>query len=399
MIHPFGSKYCVEGFDFLVDPTLYYSKEIPMKGDTCLMKINTIPINATINANTFEGLLKDSVVSKVGINKETVENTEYRKSHEISQKEITSTEIDKEFMKLLQQKLNEVNQKYLLHPTSLKIEFYKLVLYEKEDFFLPHFDADHSEGDQVMTISVDLYCGKRIGGILLFQDLNEGNNGPTAPSKDNITMSIFYNDVGHSVSKLDKGRKVSLVFNVLQTNELDDAMIEKFDKQTRKGFRSIGSEKIGVEMVHIYMSKNPKLKGVDRIIEELFKINKIKTQFIKTATIKGFSNMVAHEDVFKVFHSNDEYTDKETLETIIEGEGFLTKEDFLKEIEKKRVCYEKGDEPIYNIISKKFKLGHIHFLWTNAARFRFYEIVKDDLYLGNEGMICEPITSLAIIEK
>ena len=113
--------------------------------------------------------------------------------------------------------LEEVQQRLGLEDRKLSAHLYKLLLYEKGSFFLPHRDGERLDA-MVATLIVAL-PSKHEGGELVVR--HEGREHeiafPGAASGLELSYAAFYADCPHEVRPLRGGYRLCLVYNVTLT--------------------------------------------------------------------------------------------------------------------------------------------------------------------------------------
>ena len=115
---------------------------------------------------------------------------------------------------LIQSILDEVRQCLGLEDRKLAAHLYKLLLYEKGSFFLPHRDGERLDA-MVATLIVAL-PSKHEGGALVVR--HEGREHeiafPGAAAGLELSWAAFYADCRHEVRPLRSGYRPCLVYNV-----------------------------------------------------------------------------------------------------------------------------------------------------------------------------------------
>lgn len=350
-----GNVEFISDFRFLVNPKMMTEQIVEWKDHIFLTR-------------AFD---KKFVRSKVGIGRET-----------------TDFKLTEEFMLMLTLKVNEM-RKRLLQPTKVMLRPHKIVKYEKGDFFKAHFDANH-----FMTLSVEIFQGGRFGGDLCFDNVDP-NTSKKIENNNEIKLTLFYNDLKHWVSKVKDGKKMTIIFDILASEELDMEMIDYFQKKTEKAFEKLKTEELAMECVHIYMHEkmeNHFLKGVDRIMYELLNEKRF-VKFIRTARHPDRHGIFREELIEFAFPSDGGFN-KDAMLRIFESQECVDKSDFLKE---ELTELETTDEFLF--IADQYRLGNYRFLANNPALYRYLDLTIDNLCLGNEGMYSDPIHNLTFIAK
>ena len=111
--------------------------------------------------------------------------------------------------------VDQVRHSMRLIDYDVSAHLYRLLVYEKGGFFLPHRDGEKMD-HMVATLVITLPC-KHSGGELIVR--HEGNavllDTERAASKRGINFTAFYADCEHEVKPVRSGHRVSLVYNLV----------------------------------------------------------------------------------------------------------------------------------------------------------------------------------------
>jgi hypothetical protein len=138
---------------------------------------------------------------------------------------------------------------------------HKMVLYDSGDFFETHIDSPHLPG-MVFSLVVELHSENELsGGELIFPEPNLSDNYTPKyqvanlkkpyPLINEISATLFYHDTRHKVTKVEKGFRIVLTFDVVQKSTILTKMIEEnlipfkygIEKLKNHGFKSRNSSK------------------------------------------------------------------------------------------------------------------------------------------------------------
>ncbi len=177
---------------------------------------------------------------------------------------------------LIKSVLHEVQQQLGLEERKLSAHLYKLLIYEKGSFFLPHRDGEKLDG-MVATLIVALPSVHE-GGELVVR--HEGRVHEIiflgAASGLELSYAAFYADCEHEVKPLSSGYRLCLTYNVTLTKSSDRQGLNAPSYSTvgarvaelLGAWRERGeTEKLAVTLEHRYTRNGltlDKLKGVDR---------------------------------------------------------------------------------------------------------------------------------------
>ena len=113
--------------------------------------------------------------------------------------------------------LEEVQQRLGLEECKLSAHLYKLLLYEKGSFFLPHRDGERLNA-MVATLIVALPSAHEGGELVVRHEGREHEIAfPGAASGLELSYAAFYADCPHEVRPLRGGYRLCLVYNVTLT--------------------------------------------------------------------------------------------------------------------------------------------------------------------------------------
>ena len=115
---------------------------------------------------------------------------------------------------LIESILEEVQQRLGLAECKLSAHLYKLLLYEKGSFFLPHRDGERLDA-MVATLIVALPAAHEGGELVVRHEGREHEIAfPGAASGFELSYAAFYADCPHEVRPLRGGYRLCLVYNV-----------------------------------------------------------------------------------------------------------------------------------------------------------------------------------------
>lgn len=351
----------LDSFQFLSDPKKFIYKNIP----------EVFPGNASeisIQKENFASLLAKTSRSKVGVGEKTVLDLNSRSSHEITELDISS-----KFIETIKPIVEDMAMK-IDNPTKIQIHPYKLVLYQKGDFFESHIDNSHRD-HMIMTLIVD-FPTELEGGTLIIDDQ------AIPHTKDQLKLILFYNDIEHRVTKVTQGSKMSLIFDVCQESELIPEVIDKYYPSIRSTLGWNDIKNVAFITNHVYFSHE--LKGPDRICYEIFK--RLGKTSIKEVLIKD--QRVFYPEIFPILRLGGVdklYTPSDNLE--IEKLYFF-------ETDEDEDYIDDSSVPV----DPKYCLGDVYFISSDAgAKVKFEAF---DVTLGNEGFFGKIYESLAVfLEK
>ena len=121
-----------------------------------------------------------------------------------------------EWDKLLTKTLAYIKPQLGIEDYEIEAHLYKMLIYEKGDFFLSHRDSEKEKG-MFGTLIMGL-PSKHVGGELLvrFDGEEKSIQFAESASNNNIPYVAFYADCEHEVKPLTDGVRVCLVYNLVQ---------------------------------------------------------------------------------------------------------------------------------------------------------------------------------------
>lgn len=122
---------------------------------------------------------------------------------------------------------------------TISAHLYKLLIYEKGDFFLPHKDSEKEKG-MFGTLIIGL-PSKYTGGELVvsYEGVEAVADFSEAAGDYKINYAAFYADCDHEVKPVSSGYRVCLVYNLVQQKsgkKIQMASVESYAEQLAKIF-------------------------------------------------------------------------------------------------------------------------------------------------------------------
>ncbi len=149
-----------------------------------------------------------------GKGSKTILDDKVRKAWEIDAKNISFK--NKKWSQTLDDILGDVSKQLGLEHKNISASLYKLLIYEKGDFFTWHKDSE-KEVNMFATLTITLPSQYEGGELAVrFQNQEMVIDMAKDAQNDKIAYSAFYADCDHEVRTLLKGYRVSLVYNLSQ---------------------------------------------------------------------------------------------------------------------------------------------------------------------------------------
>ena len=115
---------------------------------------------------------------------------------------------------LIESIIAEAQEKLGLQKHKLKAQLYKLLVYEKGSFFLPHRDGEKLDR-MVATLVVALPSEHKGGALLISHNGHQHEITFTgAASGHELSYAAFYADCQHEVKPLESGYRLCLTYNL-----------------------------------------------------------------------------------------------------------------------------------------------------------------------------------------
>jgi hypothetical protein len=94
-------------------------------------------------------------------------------------------------------------------------EFYKLLIYEKGGFFLPHRDTEKTAGmfGTLTIVLPSVHCG---GELVIRHEGREATVDLSNTETSELTFAAFYADCEHAIKPITQGSRMCLTYNLLQ---------------------------------------------------------------------------------------------------------------------------------------------------------------------------------------
>lgn len=373
-------------FDFLAQSEVWASRTINY---TTLGYVDTkYSMGTPIAADCFDELTTSATASDVGIGWETIHDEDVRKSEELlfgSDNMIPGVE------RLLQRHVSEMAAE-LGHPTEVKLKPFKIVFYRKGSFFAKHVDSIHEPG-QIMTLSVEFPSDDLKGGDLIIEGFTMKHPGP-----GKMTLNLFYHDAEHNVDRVTEGKRMSVVFNVIQIPDQILPVVDEYRKKAELGIAKLkekGVKQIGFIANHLYISdkkvKLDELKGADLLGALVFSKFSQNVFIESVAEEEGEMYFEALLDVidtksFGTCYRETDITEENVKVSALKPECIVTEYDKINLSDKSEV------------INPKYLMGQTVLLESTARVWMRYE-GDEEIHTGNEGFSGEILTNLGIFAQ
>ena len=167
-----------------------------------------------VNHLQAKALLSVAHQAPFGKGQQTVVDTKVRSAMEIDAKHLAFKNPD--WTNFLNDVTRNIKSDLGLEDYSVKAQLYKLLIYEKGDFFLPHKDSEKEKG-MFGSLIIGLPSNHTGGELeISFEGTRKVIDFAEANSNHSIKYAAFYADCDHEVKPVTSGYRVCLVYNLIQ---------------------------------------------------------------------------------------------------------------------------------------------------------------------------------------
>jgi hypothetical protein len=205
---------------------------------------------------------------------QTLVDTQVRRSWELDPEGFQLT--NPKWEQLIESIVGDVRRELGLKGRKLSASIYKLLVYEKGDFFLPHRDGEKLDG-MVATLVIALPSVHEGGELIVY---HEGRQHEIvfagAASGHELSFAAFYADCQHEIRSLRCGYRLCLVYNLMFAGSRGKKGInapsyggvaQSIGKLLSNWGETGDAQKIAVTLGHRYTQDGLKvsgLKGIDQ---------------------------------------------------------------------------------------------------------------------------------------
>jgi len=238
------------------------------------------PVALPLDKKRATDLRKVAHLAPYGKGTQTLLDTNVRRVWEIDAEQVTLA--NPEWLSVLKQVLGTVQSELGLEQQKLEAHLYKLLLYEKGSFFLPHRDAEKIDG-MVATLVVALPSLHEGGELIVRHEGREVIVDFGPKSKFQTQFAAFYADCEHEIQPVTEGFRLTLVYNLTLTKskraitaprsgDVIASLSQIIERWKNTGATAVSAEersapKLAVLLDHKYTEAGltySALKGIDR---------------------------------------------------------------------------------------------------------------------------------------
>ena len=185
---------------------------------------NVGEISYPISTKQGQALIKAAHKAPFGKGHDTILDDTVRNTWEIDADQLSLH--GKGWDKFLKTIINKIKPELGLEGYSISAHLYKMLIYEKGGFFLPHKDSEKEKG-MFGTLIIGLHS-KHTGGAMVIRF--DGEERVISFEEDTndflIPYTAFYADCEHEIKPVTSGYRVCLVYNLVKEDTKKDIKLE-----------------------------------------------------------------------------------------------------------------------------------------------------------------------------
>lgn len=189
-------------------------------------------ISYPVNEVQAKSLINKAHRAPFGKGTKTILDDKVRRGWEIDASDLTFTA--KGWDGFLDKVLDQVKPDLGIEDYTISVSLYKMLIYEEDDFFLPHKDTEKEKG-MFGTLLIAL-PSKHSGGELMvrFDGKEKRVDFSGAASHFKMPYAAFYADCEHEVKPVTSGYRICLVYNLIQQETKKKVTIEPLGTHVNK---------------------------------------------------------------------------------------------------------------------------------------------------------------------
>ena len=189
-------------------------------------------IGFPISVTQIKALIKIAHQAPFGKGSKTVLDKTVRSAWEVDAGQIKFA--NKEWGKFVEGIVRQIKPSLGLEEYSVSANLYKLLLYQKGDFFLPHKDSEKEQG-MFGTLIIGLPSNHTGGELVVrFDGCEETIDFSDPISRYHIPFAAFYADCEHEIRPITSGYRVCLVYNLVQNKGNSKIQLQRLGDQVKK---------------------------------------------------------------------------------------------------------------------------------------------------------------------
>jgi hypothetical protein len=186
-------------------------------------------INFPLEEDAVKKMLKYGHAAPFGWRDQTVTDRTVRDCFEVDP---TFFQLTNEWEKLLEKIVNKSKDGLGLVNADLKADLYKMLIYQKDQHFMPHQDSEKFDGMVATLIAVlpSRHCG---GDITIHHHDEKKIIKTDKLPLDKIQFIAFYADCHHEVAPITSGHRVVLTYNLILNRENSKIQFELPEEENK----------------------------------------------------------------------------------------------------------------------------------------------------------------------
>ncbi|GAM24047.1 hypothetical protein SAMD00019534_072220 [Acytostelium subglobosum LB1] len=162
----------------------------------------------------IQSMIERATRAPYGKGTETITDLNVRRVWQIQNTDINIT--GKPFQTFFTSITNSIKESMGLTNDTVTAELYKLLVYDKGSFFLPHRDSEKAD-NMFGTLVLSLPCPHRGGDLVVNHSGRDEVVSLENDSMSTIKWTAFFADCQHEVKPVTEGNRVCLVYNLLRS--------------------------------------------------------------------------------------------------------------------------------------------------------------------------------------
>ena len=189
-------------------------------------------ISFPVNTTQIKEMIAVAHKAPFGKGSETVLDATVRSAWEIDVHKISFS--NKAWWKVISGIVAKIKPDLGIEEHEVSANLYKLLIYEKGDFFVAHKDSEKEKG-MFGSLIIALPCTHTGGELVIRFDGEEKIvDFSEATSEYKIAFAAFYADCDHEIKPITSGYRVCLVYNLIQTKGSEKIELNPIGGYTQK---------------------------------------------------------------------------------------------------------------------------------------------------------------------
>ncbi len=175
------------------------------------------PLPLPLTESVAESLLSHANKAKFGKGSQTIEDTSVRSTWEFDAEKVSFN--NPEWDGFISETTSHVLEGLGMKDRQVRAEFYKMLIYQEGDFFLPHRDSEKEKG-MFASMVLCLPCTYTGGALhVSFEGQVEVVDFSDLQYHYSIPYVAFYADCEHEIKKVESGFRLCLTYNLIQEDQ------------------------------------------------------------------------------------------------------------------------------------------------------------------------------------